>query len=287
MINSEINLILLSVKVEGGQKCLPFCIFAPVMIKAAFFDLDGTLVSFKTHTIPESTLRALDLLRSKGVKLFMASGRHRSMMYQLGDLQFDGYVTINGCITYVDGKIIDKHPIPHDVVRKKLDYMDKHPMPSCFVCEDGLVMNYLNKDTDTIFDLLAFPTPPLRNLREAVAEKDVYQFISFCPQSEDDYMMQQLGGCASARWHPLFTDIVPKNISKVTGIQAIEKLMGITREEVATFGDGGNDVEMLEYAGKGIAMGNAAPEVQKRAKYVTTTVDEDGIWNAVQNIILQ
>lgn len=269
-----------------GRNACPFYIFALDMIKAAFFDLDGTLVSFKTHTIPESTIKALDLLRSNGVRLFMASGRHRSMMYQLGDLKFDGYVTINGCITYVDGKIIDKHPIAREVVQKKLAYMDKHPMPSCFVCEDGLVMNYLNKDTDAIFDLLAFPTPPLRDLREAVKDKDVYQFISFCPQAQDDSMMAELGGCASARWHELFTDIVPKNISKVTGIQAIERLMGISREEVATFGDGGNDVEMLEYAGLGIAMGNAAPEVQKRAKVVTTTVDEDGILNAVKRWIL-
>ncbi|MDO4462759.1 MAG: Cof-type HAD-IIB family hydrolase [Bacteroidia bacterium] len=257
------------------------------MIKAAFFDLDGTLVSFKTHSIPESTLRALDLLRRNGVKLFMASGRHRSMMYQLGDLQFDGYVTINGCITYVDGKIIDKHPIPHDVVLKKLDYMDKYPMPSCFVCEDGLVMNYLNEDTDAIFDLLAFPTPPLQDLREAVKTRDVYQFISFCPKSQDDDMMEQLGGCDSQRWHELFTDVVPKGISKVMGIQAIEKLMGITRDEIAAFGDGGNDIDMLEYVGLGIAMGNASPDVQKRANVVTTSVDDDGILNAVNKWILK
>lgn len=257
------------------------------MIKAAFFDLDGTLVSFKTHTIPESTLRALDLLRRNGVKLFMASGRHRSMMYQLGDLKFDGYVTINGCITYIDGKIIDKHPIPHDVVLKKLAYMDKHPMPSCFVCEDGLVMNYLNKDTDAIFELLAFPTPPLQDLYKAVETRDVYQFISFCPQSEDAIMMNELGGCDSQRWHDLFTDIVPKGISKVMGIKAIENHMGITRDEIATFGDGGNDIEMLEYAGLGIAMGNAAPIVQSRANVVTSSVDEDGILNAVNKWILQ
>lgn len=257
------------------------------MIKAAFFDLDGTLVSFKTHTIPESTIRALGLLRDNGVKLFMSSGRHRTMMYQLGDLKFDGYVTINGCITYVDGKIIDKHPIPHDVVLKKLDYMDKNPMPSCFVCEDGLVMNYLNKDTDTIFDLLAFPTPPLQDLRKAVEHRDVYQFISFCPQDMDEDMMKQLGGCDSQRWHELFTDIVPRNISKVTGIRAIERLMGISREEIATFGDGGNDIEMLEYAGLGIAMGNAAENVKARAKEVTTSVDEDGIWNAVNKWIVR
>ena len=66
------------------------------MIKAVFFDIDGTLVSFKTHRVPESTVKAIAALRDRGVRVFVASGRHLLSINNLGDLQFDGYITLNG-----------------------------------------------------------------------------------------------------------------------------------------------------------------------------------------------
>ena len=66
------------------------------MIKAVFFDIDGTLVSFKTHKLPDSTVRALDLLREKGIKVFIATGRQLQSINNLGTQEFDGYVTLKG-----------------------------------------------------------------------------------------------------------------------------------------------------------------------------------------------
>ena len=57
------------------------------MVKAIFFDIDGTLVSFKTHEVPRSTIDALDILRKKGIKVFIATGRHYSSINNLGDLK--------------------------------------------------------------------------------------------------------------------------------------------------------------------------------------------------------
>ena len=65
------------------------------MIKAVFFDIDGTLVSFKTHKLPDSTVRALDLLREKGIKVFIATGRQLQSINNLGTQEFDGYVTLD------------------------------------------------------------------------------------------------------------------------------------------------------------------------------------------------
>ena len=80
------------------------------MIKAVFFDIDGTLVSFKTHVVPKSTLHAIELLKKKGIKIFIATGRHRRSINNLGDLEFDGYVTLNGGYVFA-GKddVIYKH----------------------------------------------------------------------------------------------------------------------------------------------------------------------------------
>ena len=87
------------------------------MIKAVFFDIDGTLVSFKTHVVPKSTLHAIELLKKKGIKVFIATGRHRRSINNLGDLEFDGYVTLNGGYVFA-GKddVISK---PWFVTRKK------------------------------------------------------------------------------------------------------------------------------------------------------------------------
>ena len=73
------------------------------MIKALFFDIDGTLVSFNTHTIPQSTLNAIAELRKKGIKLFISTGRPRVAIDNLGNLEFDGYITMNG--SYCFGEI--------------------------------------------------------------------------------------------------------------------------------------------------------------------------------------
>ena len=71
------------------------------MVKAIFFDIDGTLVSFETHKIPASTQEALKALRDKGIKIFIATGRPQCLINNLSDLEFDGYITVNGsyCFT--------------------------------------------------------------------------------------------------------------------------------------------------------------------------------------------
>ena len=67
------------------------------MIKAAFFDIDGTLVSFKSHRISDLSKKAIAELRRKGIKVFVASGRALFQINDLHDLKFDGYITVNGC----------------------------------------------------------------------------------------------------------------------------------------------------------------------------------------------
>ena len=70
------------------------------MIKALFLDIDGTLVSFETHRVGEPTRNALAEARRRGLLLFIATGRHRCDLNNLGDLAFDGYVTLNGQYCY-------------------------------------------------------------------------------------------------------------------------------------------------------------------------------------------
>ena len=89
------------------------------MIKAIFFDVDGTLVSFKTHTIPASTLGALNVLRQRGIKLFLSTGRHQKMLGQVRDwFPFDGYVTLSGQYCFAGDQVLRKNPMPPEAVEE-------------------------------------------------------------------------------------------------------------------------------------------------------------------------
>ena len=76
------------------------------MIKAIFFDIDGTLVSFKNNQIPASTIESLKKLKEKGIKIFVATGRGKDGLDILDEIEFDGYITLNGQYCYVDNQII-------------------------------------------------------------------------------------------------------------------------------------------------------------------------------------
>ena len=83
------------------------------MIQAIFFDVDGTLVSFRTHTIPPSALEALHALRAKGIKLFLATGRHQAMLRSVQELfPFDGCVTLSGQYCFVGSRVLRSSPMP-------------------------------------------------------------------------------------------------------------------------------------------------------------------------------
>lgn len=254
------------------------------MIKAIFFDIDGTLVSFNTHVVPQSTIDALGELRKKGIKVFIATGRHRISINNLGDLQFDGYITLNGGYCFAgEDDVIYKHSIPDKDIESLIRYQKtENAFPCAFVMEKEIYMNYANASVEEIFHMLNFPAPPIRPVDE-VYGKTVYQLISFLTADQEKRIMPVLSHCESTRWNPLFTDIVPAGSSKRIGIDKMLAHFGIALDECMAFGDGGNDVLMLRHAGIGVAMGNATDEVKQSADYVTDTVDEDGIFNALKH----
>lgn len=265
------------------------------MIKAVFFDIDGTLVSFNTHQVPESTREALAKLRANGIKTFIASGRHLVSINNLPDLEFDGYVLINGAFAFMnvakdekhpDGReVIYRHPIPQDNIASWLEFIKKNPKSTVLVYEKNLIMNFKDEVMQEIFDLLNFPEPLVGDLEE-LRDETIFQVITTFTDEESPEMMKHLPDCKTSRWHPRFTDINEAHCSKARGIQAVMDYFGWTKDEVMSFGDGGNDVDMLQMAGVGVAMGNADEWIKQNADYITTSVDENGVYNALKHFSL-
>ena len=100
------------------------------MVKAVFFDVDGTLLSHETHCVPDSTLRALELLREKGILTFLATGRHISMLEEIlpmDKLHFDGIVSLNGQYCCNDKGVIYHCPMPQKDIAALLDFLKEEP----------------------------------------------------------------------------------------------------------------------------------------------------------------
>lgn len=253
------------------------------MIKAVFFDIDGTLVSFKTHRVPDSAKRAIAALRAKGIRVFVASGRQLLAINNLEDLQFDGYVTLNGGYCIVGERVIYKHSMPSEDMASLVQYMEEREnFPCIFVHENTFCINYTDERTDEVFRLLNFPQPPSLSLREA-AKGEIFQLVAFFTKEQEKAIMAVMPHCEATRWNPLFSDVIPKGSSKQVGVDKMLDYFGISLEESMAFGDGGNDVLMLKHVGIGVAMGNAEDEVKLTAGYVTDSVDEDGIEKALRH----
>lgn len=86
---------------------------------------------------------------------------------------------------------------------------------------------------------------------------------------------------------PFYCEILNKKASKGQAVQKLAKLLNISQHEVMAIGDHPNDYDMVQYAGIGVAMGNAVEEIKNIAQYITLTNNEDGVAKAIVNFVLE
>ena len=253
------------------------------MIKAAFFDIDGTLLSFKTHRVSEGTVRAFSTLHAHGVRTFISSGRPMILIPEM-PVSFDAYITMNGGLVFTaENEVLLSNPIPREDSERWLDFAKEHNICTMVFTATSMMVAQVNPIGLKIREQLEFQMPPVVDIDE-MRGHEAYQLIAIMPRELDGQVGATLSHCRLPRWHPAFTDIVAQGNSKAAGMEAICRHYGISQEETLAFGDGGNDIEMLQWAGTGVAMGNAADEVKAAADMVTTDVDDEGIENAINKL---
>jgi len=253
---------------------------------ALFFDIDGTLVSFRTHRIPESTIRALSEAKANGAEVYIATGRPPVIITNLGAIEhlIDGYITINGAFCYIGNELVCYKPIPRQDVLTCVEDARSKSYGLIVVGREQVAVLDPTGDVDRIFRLYLnvreFDMPaPL----DEVLRQDVLQLTAFFSIDYEQEFMMRMPHCVSGRWHPEFTDITASSADKGEGIQAIARNKGFDPARTIAFGDGGNDLSMIKQAGIGIAMANATPELKRQADYITSSVDDDGILNALRH----
>ncbi len=253
------------------------------MIKACFFDIDGTLVSHTLKKVPESTLRSLIALREKGIKIFMSTGRH---LQELGKLplegiRFDGYVTLNGQLCADnEKKIIYRRPLQEAETKALLEIFEGKKEPLMLVEENRLYVNFINDTVRRAQEEISTPLPEVAPYDGA----PVYMAVAFIRAHEEEGFKPLLPkGCKMTRWGSGGVDIISQKGGKVAGLERMMDAYQLRREEIMAIGDGENDIDMLRFAGIGIAMGNAPSQVKETADYVTDHIDEDGVMRALKH----
>ena len=253
---------------------------------ALFFDIDGTLVSFNTHQIPPSTIFALTQAKANGHLVFIATGRPPLIITNLGAIQhlIDGYVTTNGALCLVDDQVVRCKNIDPEEVRLVVGDAQEKNYGLIVIGETDAAVFDPQGEVDRIFsNELA-----VHNLNQAkpldhVLRQRILQLTPFFSQDYELELMSRIPCCTSGRWHPAFTDITAKGADKGEGLLAMAAYFGQNPLHTIAFGDGGNDSTLVKTAGRGVAMGNALDSLKQVADYTTTSVDEDGVLNALRH----
>ncbi|MCD8313173.1 MAG: Cof-type HAD-IIB family hydrolase [Bacteroidales bacterium] len=253
------------------------------MIRIAFFDIDNTLVAFGSRKIEPSARAALDALREAGVKIFISSGRHKCVMSNLGGYPFDGYICVNGGLVMIGDEYVFRHPIPRQDSVAIARAMRENAIPLIIYIEAGVRMSFSDANSDRMLAKLCIPLPQLTDIERMAQEVDIYQFTPFLKKGQEKILDTYPSNTLLSRWNDEFVDLNPADVTKATGMQEVMAHYGFSREESIAFGDGGNDIQMLQYAGIGVAMGNATPDVKEMADFVTTSVDDGGVAGALRH----
>lgn len=259
------------------------------MIRAVFFDIDGTLVSMDTHRMREDTKEALHTLKKKGIRIFISTGRHmQDIRTAKGDLlegvPFDGYVLINGqyCIAGEKQQVIHKHPIPAADIKSLVELLRTTPFPCVFLERQDIYINFVNERVIKEQERVDLDIPPIEDISRALCA-DIYQVVPYVSMEEEKLIMSSMPHCSISRWSDTVADIIPADGCKRVGVEKMLKHFQISPSECMAVGDGENDVDMLKYAGIGVAMGNAQSSVKAAANYITDDIEKGGLCEALRH----
>ncbi len=270
---------------------LPYSIIA--------LDLDGTLTNSEKNITPR-TFDALMKAQREGVRLVLASGRPTfgiaALANQLQLADYGGYV-----LSYNGGRIIDwceKTVIFSQVVDQKLvpilyDFAEKAQLPIVTYLPEAILASknegeYLAEEAR----INGMPVVVAQNFVEE-AMQIAGGSTKFLIPGEPELLIQLESEMKAAlseqmevfRSAPFFLELPPKGIDKAQSLQRLLTHLGLERESLMAFGDGFNDLSMIQFAGQGVAMANAVEEVKSIADFVTTSNEEDGIAHALEQLL--
>lgn len=203
-------------------------------------------------------------------------------MHEIEEVPFDAVIALNGsdCVLR-DGTSVSKKQISDKDFQKAYALSRQFGFPIAVETNNGIFVNELNSIVIELARLVDHPVPPVIDIEKEFIEGKCCQLCFYCDEETEKEVMAQLPNLSASRWHPIFADINVKGVDKASGIREFAFYYDFDISHTIAFGDGGNDISMLREAGIGVAMGGAAESIRAVSDYVTDTVDNDGIRNAL------
>jgi Cof subfamily protein (haloacid dehalogenase superfamily) len=264
--------------------------------KVIFLDIDGTILGFDGK-VRDSAREAIRRAKANGHKLIVCTGRSGfQIIDEIMSMGFDGVISSAGAHVVSAGREIYHHCMEVETSRPVFEYLEKNRFAYAAHCSGHIAVNRRS------FAALQ------EEFRRLMAEEDVVKYISSRSVIREDVWngpelekivfyrspfpisrirndLQPGFDVVQFSLDDSFQDageITSAGVNKATGMQVLLDSMGIDRADSLAVGDGPNDREMIEFAGVGIAMGNAGEELKRAADFVTDSIERDGVWKAFQ-----
>ena len=269
-------------------------------MKVLFFDIDGTLTNFNRE-IPASAVEGIRKAREKGNLAALCSGRSESQIeaYIL-DIGFDAIVSAAGARVSVGGKPVYEHTLDREKYLFCLDQLLEVVTNLCvqtnecvYVWEQGYerlvqVFSVMFGDPRVPEEVIG-TMKRIPDLRKIEKPQKIFYHQSPIDVEETqkrigDYFLDM--EMSFGKSDPYSGEITTRGIEKSTGMEQLMRHFGLSAKDSVAFGDGPNDLDMMQYAGLSICMGGGREETKKRADYVTADVDDDGIYRALEHFRL-
>ena len=274
--------------------------------KIILCDVDGTLTDYENN-LPASAVEAIHRAQANGHKFYACTGRSKAEMYDyILAIGLDGMIGGNGCYIESGDTVVFHQLIPAEVERRVVDWLNDRGL--CFYLEsnNGLfasatfdpdaneaIRAYGSGKGKIIPDVhVGFPEMIFDCAPEDLYRDDVNK-ISFVLKSYQDHLDSaeafpelKAGTWGGAGEKALFGDLGVQDITKAFAVGKLCEFLGVTPGDCIAFGDAKVDIPMFEACGHSCCMGSGGIEAKEAAEYVTTNVDDDGLYNAFLNFVL-
>jgi Cof subfamily protein (haloacid dehalogenase superfamily) len=265
------------------------------MYKAVFTDMDGTLLT-EHHTVSHITQKKISQLIEKGIPVIPISARPLHGMMHITEKIFPAdipVVSLNGSYIWHKGEIVYQINVSLQEAAAINTLASQHPVSAMYYSQ---MTWYANNNTDAVKKEQRITPVPVtiqpfdKTAATWAKEKNGPNKIliagdaSLILQLEQE-LLQQFGSNLNIyKSQPKYVEVMSDAASKTNAMQFIMKMYGLKKEEVVAIGDNYNDKGMIEFAGLGIAMGNAPDEIKAVADLVTDTNNRDGVAQALDKI---
>ncbi|MFX3674255.1 MAG: Cof-type HAD-IIB family hydrolase [Paenisporosarcina sp.] len=255
------------------------------MKKTLFFDIDGTLFN-SDKKLPRKSKEAIFKAKENGHNVLIATGRAPFMIREiLDELKINSYICFNGQYIVYENEVIYDAALDYSALEAVTEFANQKEHPLVYMNAQKMIASLpYHRHVEESMQSLKVPHPFYEE--GFYMNEKIYQALVFCSLEEELAYQIEFPNLKFVRWHRVSADILPKGASKAEAIHFLVKKMNFQIENTIAFGDGLNDIEMLEAVGFGVAMGNGHAEAIKRAKYVTKHVDEDGLYEAMRYLKL-